>query len=124
MAFVFPESLDKEKREKAMIAYQKIGAVPKKDKARGGALTLSIGDLGDSSTDDEDNIEGNQTRQEGESGVRSGFGGIISRFLSPLAVFLPVVVLDPSGIGRKRRDWSLTLLAVGVFVYMLSVVSS
>lgn len=125
MAFVFPESLDKEKREKAMIAYQKIGAVPKKDKARDRTLTLTTGNLGDSSTDDEDNIEGNQPRQEErESAVRSRFAGIISRFLSPLAVFLPVVVLDPSGMGRKRRDWSLTLLAVGVFVYMLSIVSS
>ena len=53
--------------------------------------------------------------------------GIIARFLSPLSVFLPVVVLDPSpyGIGhRKRRDWSLTMLAVALFGFMLSTVSS
>ncbi|KAF8905118.1 major facilitator superfamily domain-containing protein [Gymnopilus junonius] len=41
----------------------------------------------------------------------------------PLSVFLPVVVLDPSpyGIGhRKRRDWSLTMLAIALFGFMLS----
>ena len=126
ITFVFPESLDKEKKERAMIAYKKPGVLGgKKGKTRERALTLSSGDPGSSSTDEEDNVdEVNRPRQEErESGVRSGGAGIISQFLSPLAVFLPAVVLDPSGLG-KRRDWSLTLLAGGLFGYMLSTVSA
>jgi MFS family permease len=122
ITFVFPESLDKEKRERAMMAYRMSG---KKGKTRERALTLASGDPGSSSTDEEDYIEevNRQGQEERESGVRSGGTGIISHFLRPLAVFLPVVVLDPSGLG-KRRDWSLTLLAVGLFGYMLSTVSA
>jgi len=121
VTFLFPESLDKERTERAMIAYQKSGAVVgKKGKARERALTFSSGGPGNSSTDEEDDVgEVNRPRQEErETGIRSG--GIISRFLSPLSVFLPVVVLDPSGRGRKKRDWSLTLPAGGLFGYMLS----
>jgi MFS family permease len=125
MIFVFPESLDKEKKERAMIAYRKSSG--KKGKARERALTFSSGDPGNPSTDEEDNIEevNRPRREERESGyeVRPGGTGIIRRLLSPLAVFLPVVVLDPSGLGRKKRDWSLTLLAGGLFAYMLSTVS-
>ena len=123
ITFVFPESLNKEKKERAMIAYKKSGW--KKGKTRERALTLSSGDPGSSSADEEDNIEEvNRPRQEErESGVQSGGTGIISHFLSPLAVFLPVMVPDPSGLG-KRRDWSLTLLAGGLFGYMLSTVSA
>lgn len=47
--------------------------------------------------------------------------GIVRRFLRPLRVFLPVVVMD--GGVRKRRDWSLTLLAAALFGVMLSQVS-
>ena len=125
ITFVFPESLNKEKKERAMIAYKRSGVLgEKKGKTRERALTLSSGDPGSSSAD-EDNIEEvNRPRQEErESGVRSGVASIISHFLSPLAIFLPVMVLDPSGLG-KRRDWSLTLLAVGLFGYMLSTVSA
>ena len=104
-----------------MIAYKKSG-LGKKGKTRERALTFSSGDPGISSAD-EDNSEVNRPRQEErESGARSGVG-IIGHFLSPLAVFLPVMVLNPSGL-RKRRDWSLTLLAVGLFGYMLSTVSA
>ena len=126
IAFVFPESLDKEKMERAMIAYKKSSVLGGgKGKARERALTFSSGDPGSSSADEEDNIEEvNRSRQEErESGVRSWGSGIISHFLSPLAIFLPVMVLDPSGLG-KRRDWSLTLLAGGLFGYMLSTVST
>lgn len=126
ITFVFPESLDKEKREQAMIAYKKSGVLGgKKGKARERALTLSSGDPGSLGADEEDNIEEvNRPRQEErEYGLRSGVTGIISHFLSPLAVFLPVMVLNPSGLG-KRRDWSLTLLAGGLFGYMLSTVST
>jgi hypothetical protein len=86
------------------------------------ALTLSSGDPGSTSSD-EDDIEEVPRQEERESGVRSGGAGIISHFFSPLAVLLPVMVLDPSGLG-KRRDWSLTLLAGGLFGYMLSTVSA
>jgi len=123
VAFVFPESLDKEKRDRAMIAYQKTGAsAGKKGKARERALTLTSGGPSSSNTDEEEGVEEvNRPRQE----EREGSGnGIISRFLNPLAVFLPVVVLDSSGLGRTRRDWSLTLLAVALFGYMLSNVSA
>ena len=119
ITFVFPESLSKEKKERAMIAYKKSGG--KKGKTRERALTLSSGDPGSSSADEEDEEVNRPRQEERESGVRSGGAGIISHFLSPLAVFLPVMVLDPSGLG-KRRDWSLTLLAGGLFGYMLSTV--
>ena len=121
ITFVFPESLDKEKRERAMIAYKNSGVLGgKKGKSRESASTLSSGDPGSSSADEENNIE---VRLGRETGVRSGVAGIISHFFSPLAVLLPVTILDPSGLG-KRRDWSLTLLAGGLFGYMLSTVSA
>ena len=126
IAFIFPESLDKEKKERAMIAYKKSRVVGGgKGKTRERALTFSSGDPGIASADEEDNIEevNRSRREERESGERSGGAGIISQFLSPLAVFLPVMVLTPSGLG-KRRDWSLTLLAIGLFGYMLSTVSA
>jgi hypothetical protein len=125
ISFVFPESLDKEKKERAMIAYKKSDVLGgKKGKARERALTFSSGEPGSSSADEEDNVEVNRPKQEErESWILSAGTGIISRFLSPLAVFLPVMVLDPSGLG-KRRDWSLTLLAGGLFGYMLSCVST
>ena len=59
-------------------------------------------------------------------GRNEGKTGLITGFLRPLAVFLPVVVLVPSpnGLGRrKKRDWSLTLLAVALLGFMLSSVS-
>ncbi|KAK7033161.1 major facilitator superfamily-domain-containing protein [Favolaschia claudopus] len=49
----------------------------------------------------------------------SSNGGIIRSFLSPLAVFLPVPIFV-DGSTRKRKDWSLTFLATGLFAYMLS----
>jgi MFS family permease len=120
ITFVFPESLNKEKRERAMMAYKKSrGLGGRKGKARERALTFSSGDPGISSADEEEE----ESQGERESGVQSGGTGIISHLLSPLAIFLPVMVLDPSGLG-KRRDWSLTLLAGGLFGYMLSLVSS
>ncbi|KAF7336657.1 hypothetical protein MVEN_02100500 [Mycena venus] len=45
--------------------------------------------------------------------------GIIRNFLSPLAIFLPVPIFI-DGSTRKRKDWSLTLLAAALFGYMLS----
>ena len=126
ITFVFPESLDKEKKEQAMIAYQKLSVLGgKKGKMRERASTLSSSNPGNLSADEEDNIEEvNQPRQEErESGARSGAAGIICHFFSPLAIISPVAILDPSGLGM-RRDWSLTLFAGALFGYWLSTVSA
>ncbi|KAF9003998.1 hypothetical protein BDQ17DRAFT_1424961 [Cyathus striatus] len=72
--FVFPESLNKERRAVAMTEHTRSKAPP----------------------------------TPGEVRERKG---IVQAFLSPLAVFLPVKVLDPIA-GRKKRDWSLTFLRV------------
>ncbi|KAF7316815.1 hypothetical protein HMN09_00414600 [Mycena chlorophos] len=45
--------------------------------------------------------------------------GFFGDFFSPLAIFLPVPMLV-DGTVRKRKDWSLTLLASAMFAYMLS----
>ncbi|KAJ7367765.1 hypothetical protein DFH08DRAFT_676719 [Mycena albidolilacea] len=45
--------------------------------------------------------------------------GVIRDFFSPLAIFLPVSVSVP-GSTRKRKDWSLTLLACALLGYLLS----
>ncbi|KAI0364325.1 MFS general substrate transporter [Pilatotrama ljubarskyi] len=50
-----------------------------------------------------------------EIGKRSA----ITRFLSPLALFLPKTVEMPD--GRKRRDWNMTLLAIVLFGHLLSL---
>ena len=125
VTFVFPESLDKEKKERAMIAYKNSGVLGGKNgKTRESGLTLSSGDPCSSSAGEQDSVEVNRPREEErQCAVRSRCAGIISQFFSPLAVFLPVMVLDPSGLG-KRGDWSLTLLAGGLFGYMLSTVSA
>ncbi|KAJ6463249.1 major facilitator superfamily-domain-containing protein [Mycena vitilis] len=44
---------------------------------------------------------------------------IIKDLISPLAIFLPVPIFI-DGSSRKRKDWSLTLLACAMFGYMLS----
>ncbi|KAJ7047886.1 major facilitator superfamily domain-containing protein [Mycena alexandri] len=44
---------------------------------------------------------------------------IIKEFFSPLAIFLPVPIFI-DGTTRKRKDWSLTLLACALFGYLLS----
>lgn len=102
MIFVFPESLNKKKMERAAEA------------ARAGAV-------GEFAAGPSGSCEAQNVVQESVATA-----GIVARFLSPLAVFLPVMVLDPSpnGLGsRKRRDWSLTVLAVALFGFMLSTVS-
>lgn len=52
------------------------------------------------------------------AGVFARFG-IIRDFLAPLAVFLPRKIFV-EGSAHKRKDWSLTLLAVAFFGNMLS----
>jgi len=94
--FVFPESTTKEKRAKAMGAHLNSG----KGKTRASPDDASGNDnAGDS----------------GEADI-----GVIARFLKPLAVFLPVVVMDPSGFGRKKKDWNLTMLAVAALLIHLA----
>ncbi|KAI0706765.1 major facilitator superfamily domain-containing protein [Cerioporus squamosus] len=44
--------------------------------------------------------------------------GIISRFISPLALFLPKTVHGPN--GTKHTDWSMSLIAMVLFGYLLS----
>ncbi len=46
--------------------------------------------------------------------------GIVSRFISPLALFLPKTIHGPN--GSKHTDWSMTLLAMVLFGYLLSTV--
>ncbi|KAH8093706.1 MFS general substrate transporter [Cristinia sonorae] len=44
--------------------------------------------------------------------------GVLSRFFRPLVVFAPKRVQTPDGI--QRTDWSLTILAIAIFGYLLS----
>ncbi|KAJ3500851.1 hypothetical protein NLJ89_g9607 [Agrocybe chaxingu] len=120
---VFPESLSQERRETAMTAYTKLD---KKGKSR--ALTASEGAVGLDDVDVE--VAGvrrvvvgeeEPITREQEEDQKEERKGLLGQFLGPLAVFLPVLVLDPSGLGRKRRDWSLTLLAAALFGFMLSM---
>jgi MFS family permease len=90
--FVFPESLPKEKRL---------------------ARTVPV-----ARNDEDDEVSGSQSR---DKRPKDWIGlGIIKGFLSPLAIFLPKVV--PSRDGTGKKDWSLTLLALALFGYMLSTV--
>ncbi|KAJ7773321.1 major facilitator superfamily-domain-containing protein [Mycena metata] len=91
VAFVFPESVTKEQR----------------DLARG----KSKGKTPDRT--------GNSTLEDVAEEPVAKSGGIIRNFLSPLAIFLPVPIFV-DGSTRKRKDWSLTLLAFAMFGYMLS----
>ncbi|KAG5641236.1 hypothetical protein DXG03_005680 [Asterophora parasitica] len=96
---VFPESLDKVKRQRALEEHR---------------IRASI--------------KGSMSKVRGESVVAEGSGGgaeedeesegIIRGFLKPLALFLPATVYE--GGGRKRRDWSLTFLAAALFGATLS----
>ncbi|KAJ7639855.1 major facilitator superfamily domain-containing protein, partial [Mycena polygramma] len=90
--FVFPESTTQEQRDNAS----------GKGKGKAPDRTGALEDVAEETTDD------------------SPAGrGIISNFLSPLAIFLPVPIFV-DGSTRKRKDWSLTLLACALFGYMLS----
>ena len=105
--FVFPESLDKEKKDKAMREYVARTRGQSRGKARAS----------------EEGIREDREDAHGSNHGPAQTGSVITRFLEPLAVFLPVVVMDPTSPGRKRRDWSLTLLAASLIGYMLSMAS-
>ncbi|TRM68665.1 major facilitator superfamily domain-containing protein [Schizophyllum amplum] len=82
VGFVFPESLNQDKREKARHAY----FAP-------------------------------EMTADGAQRTKSVFHGITSA----LAVFLPVPVVDASaGSLRQRKDYSLTVLASALFLFLLS----
>lgn len=97
--FLLPESLDKVKRERAVLEYN-VKTVGKRK-----AAAVEADAIG----------EGSNVQNEDNHGRR---GGIVCEFLQPLRVFLPVVVMD--GGVRRRRDWSLTFLAAALFGFMLS----
>ena len=97
---VLPESLDREKRERAALEYNTKNA----GKPKAGVVEVDAVD------------EGSNTPNEVDQNRR----GIVHGFLGPLEVFLPVVVMD--GGVKRRRDWSLTFLAAAIFGYMLSQV--
>ncbi|KAJ6513208.1 major facilitator superfamily domain-containing protein [Mycena sanguinolenta] len=88
--FVFPESTTKEQRDRA--SGKNKGKAP--DHSGNGASL-------------EDVVE------------ETAKTGILGNFLSPLAIFRPEPIFI-DGSTRKRKDWSLTLLAVALFGYMLS----
>lgn len=112
---IFPESLSEESRARAVFEHSGEG----KGKSR--AIVINV-DEGGVVMDSADGGVGASGGGSGQGGTGGGGEerGIIKAFLSPLAVFLPVVIMEGS---RKRTDWSLTLLAGALFAYMLSTVS-
>ncbi|KAF8071918.1 major facilitator superfamily domain-containing protein [Lyophyllum atratum] len=97
--FVFPESLDKVKRTRAL-AEHNVKACGKGKARDHDACAVGQG-------------SGASAEESSEAGE-----GIIRGFLKPLALFLPVVVFD--GGLKKRRDWSLTFLGAALFASTLS----
>lgn len=118
--FVFPESLGERKREKAIQEYNKMGGISKR-KAKKPLHSPIDGVVSEISRIEEQEVRMADVTESTSSSTGSK-GGFIMRSLSPLSILLPVIVVNPSGIVRKKRDWSLTLLAVGLFGYMLSTV--
>lgn len=106
--FVIPESLGRKKRERAIQEYNKTGG-SSKGKAKK-LLNLRIDGV---TSIDEQGVKMSENTTSSST-----------RFLTPLLMLLPVIIVSPSGIVRKRRDWNLTLLAVGLFAFMLSTVNA
>ena len=120
--FVFPESLGEKKREKAILEYNKTGGISK-SKAKRPLQSPIDGIVSEISRIEEQANEEVRTADVTDNTTSAtALKGFIMRSLSPLSILLPVVVVNPSGIVRKKRDWSLTLLAMGLFGYMLSTV--
>ncbi|KAJ7499472.1 major facilitator superfamily domain-containing protein [Mycena latifolia] len=91
--FVFPESVTQEQRDLAS--------------GRGKADHSAAIAAGEALTRDAEQV-----------GILARLG-FVRNFLSPLAIFLPRQIYI-EGSTKKRRDWSLTLLACALFGYMLS----
>jgi hypothetical protein len=118
--FVFPESLRKEKMERARQEYSKMG-----DDAPGKVRVLppshhndGLSGIGSISAPVIDYVG---KADEDVTSFWGARGGILTRFFMPLAIFSPAMVATP-GITRKRRDLNLTFLAIGFFAYTLSTV--
>ncbi|KAJ7723459.1 major facilitator superfamily domain-containing protein [Mycena maculata] len=95
MLFVYPESVSKEKRDLASGHSKGKGPLRTSEAVAAGT-------------------------QDTESLVTDRIGTRILRgLLTPLAFFFPVPIYI-KGSTRKRRDWSLTLVATAMFGYMLS----
>ena len=101
--FLFPESLDKIKMVQA--ASRVHVDANTKGKARSND-PLGVGE----------GSEGNAVHGVIEE------TGILQKFLKPLELFLPAVVAD--GGLRKRKDWSMTIMGMALFGYMLAQVST
>ncbi|KAF9565265.1 MFS general substrate transporter [Agrocybe pediades] len=115
--FVFPESLGKKKMEQAIKQAEADAARKGKMRVVDVASTCANSTVG---REEDVAVVAASSSSDAEAPISEG---IIMRFLRPLSVFLPVMVLDssPNGIGhRKRRDWSLTMLALALFGFMLS----
>lgn len=117
--FLFPESLKKEKRERARQEYRKVGG-DAKGKIRMPPPPHDNEGLAGISSIPAPLIDVGRA-DDAETNVWGAKGGIWSQLFRPLAIFLPARVASP-GIARKRLDWNLTLLAIGLFGYTLSTV--
>uniref|UniRef100_A0A0W0EXW5 MFS general substrate transporter n=1 Tax=Moniliophthora roreri TaxID=221103 RepID=A0A0W0EXW5_MONRR len=104
VTFVLPESLSKEQRAAAAEQHRLLRNT--KGKGRGIPQSSESSELdhgSDAGTDEHANC------------------GMIRSLLSPLALFLPATVTETTASGmRKRKDWSLTYLALCMFLVMLS----
>lgn len=102
-ALVLPESLSKEQQQRAQEEY----------------VSSSRSRKGKTRSRDEDSQA--LSSLEGRGDDRCGSIGGLDRLFGSLTVFLPVVTYDPTTL-RNRKDWSLTILATGLFGYYLSQV--
>jgi hypothetical protein len=101
--FVFPESLDLAKRERA------VSECNAKAAGKGRTDVIEADVTGEASNALDVDIRS-----------KAADDGIVRNFLRPLRVFLPVTVMD-AGI-KKRRDWSLTFLGMALVAHSLAQV--
>ncbi|KAK7050939.1 hypothetical protein VNI00_005051 [Paramarasmius palmivorus] len=107
VTFLFPESLSKEQRAAAAEQYR----LSRNQKGKDRAARMS-----ESSQSDDSAILSATDDESGQSK-----GGIIRDYFSPLALFLPVIITETTAHGIvQRKDWSLTYLALCMFLVMAS----
>ena len=102
-ALVLPESLSKEKQQRAQEEY----------------ISSSKSYKGKARSRDEDSQT--LSSSEGRGDDRCGCVGGLGQLFGSLTVFLPAVTYDSTTL-RNRKDWSLSILAIGLFGYYLSQV--
>ncbi|KAJ8072424.1 hypothetical protein PM082_015983 [Marasmius tenuissimus] len=102
VVFVFPESLSREKRDAAAQQHR----LSHRSKGKGRALET-------------DALTPGQGSDTGATALPSR--GFFAELLKPLSIFLPasITIVTPAGL-RRQKDWSLTFLALTLFLYMLS----